>query len=406
VKVAFLVGVFPKLSETFILNQIAGLIDRGHDVTILAMEPGENEHHDDVTRYDLLNRTEYRDPLQHSLAGRLTNAAVEWARRARISPHRGAMSAALSFPISSPRLQLLMVSKMLRGRRFDIMHCHFGYMGKMAARIAATRLFEWPFLTSYHGSDLDFGLRAEEYQQLHRYCPLFTTNSEFSKRRAIELGCPEDRLSLLPVGVNLEHFRFAERRLGADGMVRAISVARLTENKGLAVAIEAVRLLAKTGLHIRLEIIGDGPMRKELEQKALDCGVRDLVVFYGAQIQREVRRRLSEAHIFVLPTLGVEGQGLVLQEAQAAGLPVVASNCGGIPEGILDGDSGYLFPAGDSQALADRIQLLAARHLDWPQMGRAGRRFVEAKYDIERLNDRLVDLYANVCAKHPRSSNG
>jgi colanic acid/amylovoran biosynthesis glycosyltransferase len=405
VKVAFLVGVFPKLSETFILNQITGLIDRGHDVTILAMEPGENEHHDDVTRYDLLSRTEYRDPLPHNPVRRLSNAAVEWARWARISPRRGAMSIALSLPFSSPRLSLLMTSKMLRGRTFDIVHCHFGFIGKVAAAIAALHLFECPFVTSYHGIDLAFGLRMDEYAQLHRFGSLFTVNSQFSWRRATNLGCPQERLVLLPVGLRPDYFAFAERRLGDDGVVRILTVARLVRSKGLNIAIEAVRLLENTGLKIAYDVVGDGPMRQELENQVARCGLHEVVKFHGALVQSKVRKRFDEAHVFVLPSIpsndGLEGQGLVLQEAQSMGLPVIGSDWAGIPEGILDGESGYLFPAGDANALADRIRLLAANHRDWSQMGRAGRRFIEAKYDIERLNDRLVDLYASVCAKHP-----
>jgi colanic acid/amylovoran biosynthesis glycosyltransferase len=405
VKVAFLVGVFPKLSETFILNQITGLIDRGHDVTILAMEPGENEHHDDVTRYGLLSRTEYRDPLSNSLARRLTNAAVEWERWGRISPRRGAMSIALSFPFSSPRLSLLMTSKMLRGRTFDIVHCHFGFMGKMAAAIAAMHLFECPLVTSYHGIDLAFGLRMEQYAQLHRLGSLFTVNSQFSWGRAVELGCPEGRLALLPVGLRPDYFAFAERSLGGDGIVRILSVARLVRSKGLNIVIEAVHSLKNAGLKIMYDIVGDGPMRRELEGQVGRCGLHNVVKFHGALVQREVKRRFEEAHLFVLPSIpsddGLEGQGFDLQEAQSMGLPDIGSEWAGIPEGMLDCESGYLFPAGDTSALADRICRLAANHREWPQMGRAGRRFVEAKYDIERLNDRLVDLYASVCAKHP-----
>jgi len=401
VKIAFLVGIFPKLSETFILNQITGLIDRGHDVTILAMEPGEEEHHDDIGRYNLLSRTKYRDPLPHNRLRRLSNTALEWTKWAQIDPRRGAMSIALSFPFSSPKLALLMTSKMLRGRTFDIVHCHFGFMGKMAAAIAAMHLFECPFVTSYHGIDLAFGLRRDEYAQLHRLGSFFTVNSQFSWRRATELGCPEERLALLPVGLHPDYFAFAERRIGDDGVVRILSIARLVRSKGLSIAIEAVYLLKTTGLKIAYDVVGDGPMRRELEDQVARCGLHEVVKFHGALVQSNVKRRFDEAHIFVLPSIpsddGLEGQGLVLQEAQSMGLPVIGSDWAGIPEGILDGKSGYLFPAGDASALADRIRLLIANHRQWPEMGYAGRCFIEAKYDIECLNDRLVVLYKKVC---------
>jgi len=172
-------------------------------------------------------------------------------------------------------------------------------------------------------------------------------------------------------------------------------------SKGLSIAIEAVYLLKTTGLKIAYDVVGDGPMRRELEDQVARCGLHEVVKFHGALVQSNVKRRFDEAHIFVLPSIpsddGLEGQGLVLQEAQSMGLPVIGSDWAGIPEGILDGESGYLFPAGDASALADRIRLLIANHRQWPEMGYAGRCFIEAKYDIECLNDRLVVLYKKVC---------
>ncbi len=408
-KVAVLVGKFPILSETFILNQITGLIDRGHDVTIFAMEKAEHVYHDDIMRYDLLSRTKYPEPVPLGKLRRLARCTGESVNWARVSPMHGLRSIALSLPFDSRGVAHLMTSKMLRGQTFDIMHCHFGFMGKRAAKLAAMRLLDYPFLTSYHGIDLNFGLQPNEYKQLHQLGALFTVNSEFSRKRALELGCPEKRIALLPVGLHPDYFAFAERRLDGDGVLRILSVARLIKAKGIGTAIEAIHLLNTKGLQIRFDIVGDGPLRAELERQSAKLGLQQVVTFHGSLVQQEVRKRFSEAHIFVLPSIpsgdGLEGQGLVLQEAQSMGLPVIASDWAGIPEGLESGKSGYLFPPGDSEALADRIKLLAKNHLQWPEMGRVGRRLVETRYDVDRLNDKLVDLYTEVCADHPRPSS-
>ena len=107
---------------------------------------------------------------------------------------------------------------------------------------------------------------------------------------------------------------------------------------------------------------------------------------------------MASAHIFVLTSVSIEGdqegQGLVLQEAQACGLPVVATQHGAFPEGILAGQSGFLVPERDVNALTDRLGFLIEHPEMWPAMGRYGRAFVEAGYDIRQLNRELTGIYA------------
>ena len=121
------------------------------------------------------------------------------------------------------------------------------------------------------------------------------------------------------------------------------------------------------------------------------------MVFRGALEGEAVRGLMDQAHLFVLASVSVEGdqegQGLVLQEAQAAGLPVVATLHGALPEGLLPGRSGFLVPERDVDALAERLNFLVERPQLWPMMGDAGRRFVEERYDIRKLNSLLEGLY-------------
>jgi colanic acid/amylovoran biosynthesis glycosyltransferase len=111
-----------------------------------------------------------------------------------------------------------------------------------------------------------------------------------------------------------------------------------------------------------------------------------------------LRKLFQEADIFVLTSVkatdgDMEGQGLVLQEAQAVGLPVLSTLHNGIPEGVIDGKSGFLVPERDVDALTERLQYLIEHPELWPEMGRCGRKFVEVKYDIKMLNSKLVRIY-------------
>src|SRR5207237_5908880 len=135
-------------------------------------------------------------------------------------------------------------------------------------------------------------------------------------------------------------------------------------------------------------IVGDGPLRKKLEALVARLGLENAVVFRGALEGEAVRGLMDQAHLFVLASVSVEGdqegQGLVLQEAQAAGLPVVATLHGALPEGLLPDESGFLVPERNVDALAERLDYLVRHPELWPALGRAGRKHLETYYDIRR----------------------
>lgn len=396
-RIAIVVGMFPKISETFIVSQITGLIDRGHEVTIIAKERAEKELQSDVVEYRLLDRTLYPEALPEAKLRRIFKFAADWLRLAVTDPRSALTSLRLSAPFDSPGLQRFYFAKLFHRREFDLIHCHFGFMGKLTADLEACGLVRCPVITSYHGVDIGLAATAEEYQVLHKNGAWFTANSQFSANRAIELGCPPERISLIPVGVHLPDFPFSERHYQSSAPLRLLTVGRLVESKGIHIALEAIAMLEQ---EVRYDVVGDGPEREALEQLAESLGIAAQVTFHGALLREKVICLFQEAHLFVLPSIGMsgqavgmEGQGLVLQEAQAMGLPVIAARVCGIPEGILDGESGLLFREGDAAALADCIRQLCDAHLRWPEFGRNGRDLVERRYNIESLNDQLVDVY-------------
>ena len=131
--------------------------------------------------------------------------------------------------------------------------------------------------------------------------------------------------------------------------------------------------------------------------------MQNYVTLHGALAGSALREVMDAAHIFLLPSVSVEGdqegQGLALQEAQAAGLPVVATDHGALPEGMLPGESGFLIPEGDVNALAERLGYLVQHPEIWPKLGRNGRQFAVARYDVRKLNEELVSLYRSTLKK-------
>ena len=176
------------------------------------------------------------------------------------------------------------------------------------------------------------------------------------------------------------------------------------EVKGIEFGIRAVAKILPTHPNIRYQIAGDGPLLSELKELAAKLGVADCVDFLGGQTQQEVRELYGTSHLFMLPGVvardgAEEGQGLVLIEAQATGLPVLATRVGGIPESVLDGESGFLVSERDMDALAEKLTYLIEHPELWPGMGRVGRAYVERNFNVNELNDRLVGLYHGLLSR-------
>ena len=427
-RIAIFVGRFPVISETFILRQITGLLELGHDVRIFAdAEPADAEPaHPEVARFKLAQRTTYVGGPPESLVWELpvrpllgrtwppgaSKPVANWRRLAQGIPKvlrclirapafLGQVLSSRQYGYQASSLSGLyrLATLCKDSRRFDVLHAHFGPVGN-SYRFARD-FCRAPLVVSFHGYDFSTRPRTEGatmYDQLFRVADLVTVNSAFTHSRVESLGCSKDKLRKLPVGLDPAEFPFRERTLQPGSPIRLLTVARLTEIKGHEYAIRAVAQLRKTIPAVRYDILGDGPLRQSLEELARQLGMSDAVVFHGAQGGNEVKGLLAQAHLFLLTSVNVEGdqegQGLVLQEAQACGLPVVATAHGALPEGLLNGLSGFLVPERDVSALALRLASLITLASTWPAMGQAGRAFVEQHYDIRKLNRQLAAIYA------------
>jgi colanic acid/amylovoran biosynthesis glycosyltransferase len=401
-KIAFMLYSFPTLSGTFILNQITGLIERGHHVDIYAFKPGDTkEEHEHVEKYDLLDRTYYWPVLPSNAISRHIKAVELLFSEFRRHPKFVLQFfGTLKYLKHVPPLLLLWTPMLSVGRRhYDIIHGHFGPNGVKGALLRKLDLMEGKLITTFHGYDINrhqFG--KHYYAWLFRQGDLYTANTSFTAKRAVRLGCPPDRITILPAGIDISKYSFKPRQFPSDGPVNIMTVARLAEEKGIKYSVRAIAKVMETHPNIRYQIIGDGHLRESIKKLVADLDVLDKVELMGWKTADELTRLYDNAHIFVLPSIATsdgdqEGQGLVLQEAQAAGLPVLSTLVGGIPEGMIDGKSGFLVPEQDIDALSEKLTYLIEHPELWPDMGHVGRKFVEDSYDIERLNDKLVDIY-------------
>jgi colanic acid/amylovoran biosynthesis glycosyltransferase len=425
-RIAFFVGVFPVPSETFILRQITGLLDLGHEVHIFANARGEERVvHEAVRRYDLIKRTTFVEGPAESVVWEmpvrplrgetwLPGAEKPMANLARLVD---ALPVLQESAVSSPALTRHVLSRaeygyrsqslsgayrlatLLRsGQKFDLLHMHFGPIAN-AFRFAR-ELFQVPLVVSFHGYDFCTVPRKEGnnvYEHLWPVADVVLANSNYTHQQLRALGCPKSKLRLLPVGLNPSEFEFCERTIAPNEVIRFLTVARLVEIKGHEYALRAFADFRQTYPKARLDLVGDGPLRLRLESLIRELSLQDAVTLHGSRSELEVREFFARAHVFLLTSVNVngdeEGQGLVLQEAQACGLPVIATRHGAFPEGVAPANASWLVPERDVEALAVRLREMVADQARWPVMGRAGREFVEHHYDIRLLNQQLVDLY-------------
>lgn len=404
-RIAFIVGEFPKLSETFILSQITGLLDMGHDVSIFAgVRLKEPKVHPCVYKYSLLDRTYYpEDFIPKSIFKRISKAFYYLLLERRNGNYSKMLKTVNIFKYRKKALGFTYLFYLVHflKNNFDVIHAHFGPNGLRTLflkEILGTKL-----ITSFHGYDFSYYVKKNGnkiYKDLFRKGDVFTYNSTFTRSKLLQLGCPNKSLVKLPMGIKLNDFIFDEKQLLANDAVNVVSVGRLIEKKGYEYAIKALAKIIEKYHNVSYRIAGDGPLRERLLHLIKDLKAEHNIKLLGPMKAEEIRNLYKISSIFLQPSVEVsdgntEGQGVVLLEAQACGLPVIATRHNGFPESLIEGKSGFLVPERDDNAIVERLTHLIENPQIWPEMGRTGRKFIEDNFDIKKLNEQLVYIYKN-----------
>jgi colanic acid/amylovoran biosynthesis glycosyltransferase len=408
-RIALFVDAFPVMTETFILNQITGLIERGHDIDVFARARRRyDSDHPDIARYDLITRTVYLGSAKRGLAP----IAAALRTLASTPAIRSAKGAALLARILKSRdsgiginvLSLVEMAARCRARGgYDIVHAQFGELGRWLLPAFSLGALEGRLVTSFRGHDITQAskLAPDFYSSLYAHGALFLPVSHDLEQRLVRNGCPPNCIRVLHSGIDVQRFAFHARHRAPGEPTRIISVARFVEMKGLEYGIRAVAALVREGHALTYDIIGDGVLREPLVALIASLGVAEHIHLLGWQTHDAVAELLGRAHILLAPSVTAangetEGIPNSVKEAMAMGLPVVSTYHSGVPELVEDGVSGLLAPERDAVALAQRLAELIAHPERWAALGREGRRKVEAEFSRDPLNDELVRLYESV----------
>lgn len=406
-RIAFFVHSFPEISETFILRQVTGLLDRGHDVRIFAhTAASDGPAHEAVAMYDLRSRVRVlTDPFSSNWPA--NDAGTTQWRHVLASLGEGASTLGVLIRARASLGNVRMLARahrLLRSdNQFDIVHCHYGDTGLHYGGMA--RLWEAPLVVSFYGYDCSSYPRARGQDV---FAPLFsaanavTSLSKHMDDRLRQLGCPAESLRRVPLAVDPLPCKYnRDQPTHARTGARLLTVARLTEKKGIEFALRAVATVVSEFPGLRYDIIGDGPLRLKLAELATSLGLESNVHFSGFRTDQQVRAALCEADLFLLPSVTAadgdeEGTPTAIIEAAYDGLPVLSTLHAGIPELVVNGESGYLVPERDVAALGERLRLLLRSPERWAAMGNAGHQLVARNHTTTAVAGRLEQLYTQL----------
>lgn len=401
-KIAFIVGPFPKLSETFILNQITGLIDLGHDVQIFAWgDPLEKKMHSDIEKYHLMERVHYFTKLSKNRLKSILIIAYQIIINFRKSPIQmiNAIYAFRHMKSTLPFISLYFLIPFL-GKNFDIIQCHFGPNGNIGAYLKQMNL-KGKLVIMFHGYDIRSGIEkgGDIYKPAFIFGDCFLSISDYNQKNLINFGLDPKKIIFHPVGIDINRFSYKCNSTFYDpkNTIKILTVGRLVEEKGIYFGIHAISKLLKMDMNLNIEynIVGEGKLENELKELVRELNLDNYVHFYGPREQEEINQIMQNSHIFLLPSIA-EALPVVLMEAQAVGLPVVTTHVGSIYQVVVDGKSGFLVPEKDSDALAEKIYYLIKNPELRYEMGLYGRRHIENNYDVKRLNLQLDKIYRNL----------
>ncbi|EKF1166722.1 colanic acid biosynthesis glycosyltransferase WcaL [Escherichia coli] len=401
-KVGFFLLKFPLSSETFVLNQITAFIDMGFEVEIVALQKGDTQNtHAAWTKYNLAARTRWLQDEPTGKVAKLRHRASQTLR----GIHRKNTWQALNLKRYGAESRNLILSAIcgLVATPFhaDVFIAHFGPAGVTAAKLRELGVIRGKIATIFHGIDISsrevLNHYTPEYQQLFRRGDLMLPISDLWAGRLQKMGCPREKIAVSRMGVDMT--RFSPRPVKAPATpLEIISVARLTEKKGLHVAIEACRQLKEQGMAFRYRILGIGPWERRLRTLIEQYQLEDVVEMPGFKPSHEVKAMLDDADVFLLPSVtgadgDMEGIPVALMEAMAVGIPVVSTLHSGIPELVEADKSGWLVPENDARALAQR--LAAFSQLDTDELApvvKRAREKVEHDFNQQVINRELASL--------------
>lgn len=412
-KIAFFTNAFPMMSEAFIANSAAALVQAGHSVDIFGIgnvdatglsvpevEPLQLEQSTTNIRWPD-SRAERWRKLPGTLKNLVARHGADSILQLRPDIYRRTF-----MDLSA----IYQAAQLPSNGNYDIIHCQFAPLAEHVIKHRRAGFLSGQLVVNFRGYDISELVTAHGdhlYDHIWPEAAAFISNSEYFRQRAVAIGCPEDRISVIGSGMRLASFPFQPISEASSGDIRFLMVGRLIERKGFHIALAALaRFSQASGRGIHVDIVGDGPMRAELEQLARDCHLDEAVTFHGAQSHTAIADFIRQCDVFIAPSMtcakgSQDGPVNTLKEAMAIGRPVIGTRHGGISELVIDGETGLLCEEGNVDALGHAIDRILGMQASWPQMLAKARGVVETTYALSRTTDDLLGVYNSILEPSP-----
>jgi len=296
--------------------------------------------------------------------------------------------------------------RLLKKYRPKALHVHFGWMAARVADVLVSSRI--PYTVVIHGSDINLAMERPGAVYARRLLRAMASAekvlfvSEHLYEKGVALGCPKDRAEVFYLGVPVSG---ALAKPGVGEGVKLVCTGRFVPVKGHEWLLRTFAEVLEHHNEATLCLIGTGELREEMIRLAGELGISDSVRFRENLLSSEVREELLNSHIYVQSSIvtetgRTEGLGIAVQEAMSLGLPVVGSQCGGIPESIVHEETGLLVECGDTRGLADSLCRLAENPAERIRFGKAGYERVLEKFDQGKRNAALVELVRSMIEKN------
>lgn len=395
--IAYLTGEYPKVSHTFIQREVLALRDHGYDIRTCSVRraPDKDINHDQTEElaqtFFVLSAAKSPVHLLTCFAKQIARApgstwrALKLAWRTRAPGNKAALWQMFYF------LEAVVLAQHLQSIGAKHLHNHFVDSSCTVAMLAS-EMTGIPFSFTLHGPTELFEPAIWRLDEKIAQASFSAFISHFARSQGMLFSDPKhwNRMRIVHCGITPE--LYGTKREGQTPGKTLLFVGRLAAVKGVAILLQAFARLHESHPDAQLRLVGDGPERADLEAQAQALGLGDAVTFLGYLGQEDVAGELDGADLLVLPSFA-EGVPVVLMEAMASRIPVVASRVAGVQELVEDGVSGHALPPGDIDTLVATLDGLLSDPSRRAAMGQAGRAKVEAEFDIVNEAGWLGDLF-------------
>ena len=402
-KIAYIVGSFPSVTETFILNQMVYFIKKGHLIDIYALEKSSiKKIHSQIKQYSLLEKTTYFIKVPRNRIARIIRGFFLFIKNF----HRSPLVILKSINILSFKKDIISLSVLYSvipfiGKKYDIINAHFGGIGIIGSNLKYVGV-QGKLVTTFHGYDMSAFLSSQKknvYRELFKACDLCLPISEFWKNKLLQIGCKKNKIIVHHMAIDINYFKCVRKK--NNKTFNILTVGRFVEKKGYEYSIEAIADLIKSKSNIVYTIIGDGPLRVKIEKKIEGLIKGNNIRLLGECDNNELKKIFAETDLFLLPSVtakngDMEGIPVVLMEALAFGIPVISTIHSGIPELVKDFENGFLVNEKDISGIKKYINYLYMNSDKREEMGNNGREIIKKHFNVEMQNIKLEKYFIDL----------